>query len=64
MKLNSKKVMILLAEKNMSISDLEKLSGLSHVTVSHAVNGYPNLRPITVNKIAKALAVNIIDILI
>ena len=54
---------MLLARKCISGYELMQKAGLQSHTFSRIRNGFPNLRPKTVGKIAIALEVNVEDLL-
>lgn len=63
MKLNLKIIKLLQARKCLSINDLVELTGLSRPSISRAFNGKTNPPPKTVGLIAKALNVDVTDII-
>lgn len=63
MKLNRKKVEILLAENVLSMSGLAKKCGVTCTVICRQLKA-PSLRPVTVGKIAAALGVPVTDIIV
>ena len=62
MKANKERVRILRARNCLTVSEIAKLSGLSAATTNRAINGTA-VAPETIGKIAKALGVDVLDIL-
>ncbi len=62
MRLDNKKLLLLLAMKNMSIAEVVEKSGLSRGTVS-AVKAGKSCTYITIGKLAKALDVPVQDLI-
>lgn len=52
-----------LAKKCMTYSELSYKSGISRITIQKIVNGRTDARPITIGKIAKALNVNVEELI-
>ncbi|MGI6085239.1 MAG: helix-turn-helix domain-containing protein [Acetivibrionales bacterium] len=63
MKLNRAKVELAMADKCMAINDIAETSGIPRQTITAAINGRRNPKPITAGKIAKALGVSVIEII-
>lgn len=63
MKINIEKLNLLLANRCISGYELMRQAGLQEHTYSRIRNGFENLRPKTVGKIAKALNVDVEEIL-
>ncbi|RXZ69823.1 XRE family transcriptional regulator [Fusobacterium necrophorum] len=63
MKINLQILNILLAKKCISGYELMRHAGLQEHTYARIKNGFENLRPTTVGKIAKALNVDVEEIL-
>ncbi|KDE74870.1 hypothetical protein FUSO7_00375 [Fusobacterium necrophorum BFTR-2] len=63
MEINKEKLELLLARKCISGYELMQKAGLQSHTFSRIRNGFSNLRPTTVGKIAKALNVDVEEIL-
>jgi len=63
MKINKEKLELLLARKCISGYELMKKAGLQSHTFSRIRNGFANLRPKTVGKIAIALDVSVEELL-
>lgn len=61
MKTDRKKMMLCMANNCMNLCDLVKKSGLPYPTVKNALYGR-SVRPATIGKIARALGVNVEDI--
>lgn len=62
MRLDKTKVLFVMAERDMYQKDLAELSGMSRGNLSTLING-KNCQPRTAFKIAKALNVNVEEIL-
>lgn len=62
MKLNKNKILILMAEKDLSQKDLALISGMSASTVNTLVNGKSGSMKSMV-RIAKSLNTNVLDLL-
>ena len=62
MKLNRNKLIILQAEKQMTVKDISQTAGVSYETIR---KGYSQeISPVSIGKIAKALDVHVKDIII
>ena len=57
MKIDNKKLDLLMAEKCLTSEKLSKITGVSQVTIARMKNGTQKPRPITIGKIAKALEI-------
>lgn len=57
MKIDNKKLDLLMAEKCLTSEKLSKITGVSQVTIARMKNGSQKPRPITIGKIAKALGI-------
>lgn len=62
-KLNLKKINLAMLNKGYSITRLSKECGLGKATISRALRDVTVPRPETIYKIAKALEVEVIDLL-
>ena len=62
MKADKKKLEIAMANYCMNTSDLQTVSGLPRPTVNNVITGR-NVRPATIGKIAKALNVDVTEII-
>lgn len=62
MKINSLKLSIVMAEKELNYSELSRLSNVSRTSLSYISSG-KNCNPATVGKIAKALEVDVTELL-
>jgi DNA-binding Xre family transcriptional regulator len=56
-KIDNKKLDLLMAEKCLTSEKLSKITGVSQVTIARMKNGSQKPRPITIGKIAKALGI-------
>ena len=63
MRLDSKKIKVLMIEKDINLTELSKASGLSYTLLSVIRSG-KSCRPESADAIAKALDVNLNDILL
>ena len=63
MKLDNDKILILIAEKGMYIKDLCKIAGLDESAFKAMRDGKRTPRPATIGRIAKALGVDVKDII-
>ncbi len=61
MKIDITKLMLLIANKGLSSTELSKLSGISTVTLCRIKNGSQVARPQTLGKIAMALGCKVED---
>ena len=64
MKVNVEKMNLLLAKKGMLLKNLCEKSGVSEITLRKIRQGKSTPKPVTVGKIAKALNVNVEDIIV
>ena len=62
MKAERRKLEIAMANVCMNADDLQKKSGLPRPTLNNVISGR-SVRPGTIGRVAKALSVNVIDIL-
>ena len=62
MKANRKKLEIAMANACMNAEDLQKKSGLPRPTLNNVISGR-SVRTGTIGRVAKALDVNVVDIL-
>lgn len=62
MKANRRKLEIAMANACMNAEDLQKKSGLPRPTLNNVISGR-SVRTGTIGRVAKALAVNVVDIL-
>lgn len=62
MKADKKKLEIAMANSCMNTSDLQTVSGLPRPTVNNVITGR-NVRPATIGNIAKALNVDVTEII-
>ena len=62
MKINLFKLNVILARKEMAITELSKISGIPSSTLTKITTGKQAPRPITVGRIAKALDVDVLEI--
>ena len=62
MKLDKKKLMLAMANACMNTADIQAATGMPRPTLNGAISG-KTIRPATAGKIAKALGVNVSDIL-
>jgi len=63
MKINVKKLNLYQAEKCLTNKELKEESGVGLLTITMIKNGKRNANPKTVGKIAKALGINVSDLL-
>lgn len=63
MNLDLNKLKLLQARACLSTNDLTDITGLSRATVSRVINGKVKATPKTIGLIAKALKVDVIDLL-
>ena len=63
LKIDKRKLDIAMAIKSYSSLELSQCSGISQVTITRIKNGFQNPRPETVGKIARALNVNVEDLI-
>ena len=63
MKLNIKKIRLLQAKKCFTINDIVFKTGLSKATISRALNEKVNTTPKTIGLIAKALEIDVSEII-
>ena len=64
MKLNRKKIFAIMADQGLTQKKLSELSGYSCNAVRNAIRGNVNCKPITAGAIAKALGVDVTEILV
>lgn len=64
MKVNVEKMNLLLAKKGMLLKNLCEKSGVGEITLRKIRQGKSTPKPVTVGKIAKALNVNVEDIIV
>ena len=62
MKANRKKLVIAMAKACMNAEDVQKATGMPRPTLNGVISGR-NVRPGTIGKIAKALGVDVTEIL-
>lgn len=63
MKLNLEKIQLLQARKCLNTIELTEITGLSRASISRALNGKTEPNPKTVGLIAKALGVDVAEII-
>ncbi|NGT04247.1 helix-turn-helix transcriptional regulator [Clostridium perfringens] len=63
MKLDLNELKLLQARACLSTNDLTDITGLSRATISRVINGKVKATPKTIGLIAKALNVDVIDLL-
>lgn len=63
MRLDKKKVFVIMANRRKNVSQLQRETGLSPSSVRYAVNGISNTRPETAKKLAAALGVDLTEII-
>lgn len=63
MRLDKKKVFVIMANRRKNISQLHRETGLSPSSLRYAVHGISNTRPETAEKIARALDVDLEEII-
>ncbi|EOU2061886.1 helix-turn-helix domain-containing protein [Clostridium perfringens] len=63
MNLDLNKLKLLQARACLSTNDLTDITGLSRVTISRVINGKGKATPKTIGLIAKALKVDVIELL-
>ncbi|HAT4163187.1 TPA: helix-turn-helix transcriptional regulator [Clostridium perfringens] len=63
MDLDLKKIKLIQARECLSTNDLSKKTGLSKVTISKVINGKVKATPKTIGLIAKALNVDVAEII-
>ena len=63
MKLDEKKLQMILAEKGMMLKDLCESAGIGEITLRNIRQGKSRPRPATIGRIAKALGVDVKDII-
>lgn len=63
MKIDIKKFELLLAKNSISTREISKLSCLEETTVIRIRKGQTNVMPVTIGKIARALKVDVTDLL-
>lgn len=62
MKMNKQKYEIAMANACMSVSELHRKTGIARTTLNRAVAGH-NIRPEILGKIARALGVNVTEVI-
>ncbi|MEG1619791.1 MAG: helix-turn-helix transcriptional regulator [Eubacterium sp.] len=63
MKIDTKKLDLIMAENCLSAEELAKLTGVSSVTVSRIKKGTQKARPKTIGKIVKALNLKVNELI-
>jgi transcriptional regulator with XRE-family HTH domain len=63
MKLNSRRIQILMAEQIINAKELAQKAELSRAFIENCINGNVNPRPATIGRIANALNVPVTDII-
>ena len=63
MVLDEKKLQVILAEKGLMLKDLYEKSGVTEITLRRIRKGESTPRPATIGRIAKALDVDVRDII-
>lgn len=63
MKLNNNKLLLTMANACMTIGELSKKSGVSKTALSNYTTGKSNPKPATLGKIARALDVEVEDLI-
>jgi transcriptional regulator with XRE-family HTH domain len=63
LKINKQKLKLAMAKCCLSMKELSKISGVSIITLARANNGRQEPRPITIGKIAKALNVDVSELI-
>lgn len=64
MRADKNKMQIVMARTCMNTSDLAEKTGMPLQTVKNVINGNRSVRPVTIGKVAKALQVDVTEILI
>lgn len=62
MKLSKTKILLLMADKQMTMQKVASAYGVSRERINKIINS-ASVRPVTAGKLAKALGVNVTDIL-
>lgn len=62
MKLSKTKILLLMADKQMTMQKVASAYGVSRERINKIINS-ASVRPVTAGKLAKALGVNVADIL-
>lgn len=62
MKLNRKKIFIVMGARQKNMTELQKETGISASSLRYAVRGITNVRPQTAEKIAAALQIDLSEI--
>lgn len=63
MRLDKKKIFVVMANRQKNVSQLQRETGISPASLRYAVNGISNTRPETAEKIARALDVDLEEII-
>lgn len=63
LQIDTKKLIISIANKGLSATELAELSGVSRVTLARLKAGTQQARPQTLGKLAKALGVKVEDLI-
>lgn len=63
MRLDKKKIFVVMANQKKGITQLQRETGISPGSLRYAVNGISNTRPETAEKIARALDVDLEEII-
>jgi len=63
MKLNRKKIFTIMGARQKNMTQLQKETGISFSSLRYAVHGISNTRPETAEKIARALDVDLEEII-
>ena len=63
MKIDNKKLDLIMAQKCLSSEKLSQMANVSQVTIARMRNGSQKPRPMTIGKIAKALGVKVEDLI-
>ena len=62
MRLSKKQIFIAMANNGINTSQLQKITGIAPATLRYAINGISNARPETAEKIARALNMELSEI--
>ena len=63
LKISNKKLVVAMANRCVSQDEVAKAAGVNPMTISRARNGQGNIQPSTIGKIAKALNVQVEELL-
>lgn len=63
MKINNNKLEIAMGNALIGTKKLSEMTGINQETIARIKNGHQNPRPMTIGKIAKALNVNVEDLM-